>query len=330
MTGMSRKRILVIALGGTIAMTRHASGGIAPSLFAEDLVAAVPGLDDRVDIEVASPFQLPGASLTLQHLKEVAELVAARARSGLDGAVIVQGTDTIEESAFVLDCLLAPGVPVVVTGAMRGPESPGADGPANLMAAVAVAASGSARDLGTLVVLNDEVHAARHVRKGHTSLPSAFTSAPYGPIGHVVEGRFLLGMRPVRPGIAPFVLSLDPVPVALMQLGLGDEGRMISSLPDLGYGGAVVAAMGAGHVPLACVDRLSALARIMPTVLSTRVSSGPVFAQTYGFPGSERDLLGRGLIHGGALGPTKARLILQLALAAGYPRHDISLLFARL
>ncbi|WP_114965682.1 asparaginase [Alkalilacustris brevis] len=309
-------RVAVLALGGTIAMTRDASGGIAPSLSGADLVAAVPGLGEVADVTVASPFQMPGASLGITHLIRVAAEIEAALAAGAAGAVVVQGTDTIEETAFVLDCLLQVGAPVVVTGAMRGAQAAGADGPANLLASVSVAASG-ARDTGVLVVLGDEVHAARFVRKGHTGRPHAFTSAPFGPVGHVVEGRFQQQLRlPARP---VFSLPPDavPPPVALVQIGLGDDGRMLPALPDLGYRGAVIAAMGAGHVPQPVAGPLEALAAQMPVVLSTRVAEGPVFERTYGFEGSEIDLLRRGLVHGGGLGALKARLLLQLALADG-------------
>lgn len=315
---MSPPRVLVLALGGTIAMTGGAAGGIAPSLTASDLLAAVPGLEAVARVEARSPLRLPGASLTLGMLGQVARMLRAAAADGVQGAVVVQGTDTIEETAFVLDCLIGRALPVVVTGAMRGPEAPGADGPANLLAAVTVAAAPAARGLGTLVVLADTVHAAALVRKGHSLLPSAFTSAPFGPLGHVVEGTLRLGLVPARAEAPGLPLPQDPAPpVALLQVGLGEDGRTLPGLPALGYRGAVLAAMGAGHVPEPMVAPLEALARHMPVVLCSRVAEGPVLAQTYGFAGSERDLRRRGLIGGGALGPLKARLLLQLALAAG-------------
>lgn len=319
--------VAVFTLGGTIAMTRDAGGGITPSLSAEALLATAPGLAAVARIVAASVLQMPGASLTLADLATVARRVEQAFAEGVDGAVVVQGTDTIEETAFVLDCLLASERPVVVTGAMRGPEAAGADGPANLLAAVTVAASG-ARDPGVMVVLGDTVHAARHVRKGHTGLPEAFTSAPHGPLGHVVEGRFLMGGGPPPRVRTPFVEAPAPA-VALVTVGLGDDGRLVPALADLGFAGAVIAAMGAGHVPRTMAEPLGALARRIPVVLSSRVAGGPVFSRTYGFPGSETDLLARGLIHGGALGALKARLLLQLGLAAGMAPPEIAALFDR-
>lgn len=321
--------VAVFTLGGTIAMTHAPGGGILPSLSAEALLASVPGLADVARIEAVSLLQIPGASLTLADLAMVAGRVTAALAAGADGAVIVQGTDTIEETAFVLDCLLEAGRPVVVTGAMRGPEAAGADGPANLLAAVTVAASG-ARDTGVVAVLGDTVHAARHVRKVHTGLPAAFVSDPFGPLGHLIEGRF----RQAFPAPPRLHLSLPagatPPPVALLTVGLGEDGRLLQQLAEAGFRGAVLAAMGAGHVPQSLADPLQALARQMPVVLSTRVAGGPVFARTYGFAGSESDLLGRGLIHGGALGALKARLLLQLALAGGAASPAaLAALFAR-
>ena len=324
---MAKPRILVVALGGTISMTPSAGGGITPKLTGADLVAAVPELEQVADVDPRSPFQLPGASLTLTQLAEVAALIDAECAKGAAGAVVVQGTDTIEETAFVMGCLVQADGPVVVTGAMRGPQMPGAEGPANLLAAVTVAAQGAA-GLGATVVLNDEVHAARFVRKGHTGLPSAFTSPPFGPIGHVIEGRFVQAMRPAPLRKQRVNAGADVPPVALIHIGLGDDGRLPGALPGLGYKGAVLVAMGAGHVPAAMVDPVAKLIETMPVVLTSRIDAGPVFANTYGFAGSEIDLLARGVIHGAALGPLKARLLLQLLLANGTARAEMPRAFA--
>lgn len=329
---MTRPRILVVALGGTIAMTPAATGGIAPTLTGADLVAAVPGLGELAEIDARTPFQLPSASLTLPQLARVAALIDAELTAGAQGAVVVQGTDSIEESAFLLACLVQSPRPVVVTGAMRGAQMAGADGPANILAAVTVAMQAPA-GMGALVVLNDEVHAARFVRKGHTGVTSAFTSAPYGPIGHVIEGEFTPALRPTPlkryAPRADLAAGVQVPPVALIQIGLGDDGRLLSVLPGLGYRGAVLAAMGAGHVPAAMVAPIEALVAQIPVILTSRVVEGPVFTHTYGYPGSERDLLARGVIGGAALGPLKARLLLQLLLAAETPPGDLPKIFAQ-
>ncbi|WP_288393182.1 asparaginase domain-containing protein [uncultured Herbaspirillum sp.] len=165
--------LFLLATGGTITMVAQPGGGIAPALRPEQLVQAVPGLAGQADFSIHAYASLPGASLTLGQLCEMATILNARLAGDIAGAIVVQGTDTIEETAFVLDLLVKSHKPVVVTGAMRGPQAAGADGPANLLAAAIVASSPAACQLGCLVVLNDEVHAARFVQKQHTVLPSA-------------------------------------------------------------------------------------------------------------------------------------------------------------
>lgn len=313
---MNRPRILVLSLGGTITMVPTAAGGIVPTLGAAELVAAVPALSEVAAIEAESPFRLPSPSLSPTHILEVARRIEAGFAAGCDGAVVIQGTDTIEESAFLLDLLVAGGKPVVVTGAMRGADAPGADGPANLLAAVRTAASAEAQGLGTLVVLNYDIHAARFVQKSHTALPSAFASPLAGPIGAVVEGRARLYTRVARLPCWPAAEATLP-PVALLRWGMGEDGRMLPALPGLGYAGAVVEGMGAGHVPADAAPALGALAARMPIVLATRCMTGPVFTETYGYAGGEIDLLRRGLVPGGMLSGLKARLLLALALRDG-------------
>jgi L-asparaginase len=312
-----RPKLLLVSLGGTITMTASAGPGIVPTLTGADLIAAVPALAEVADIEAMSPFRLPGPSLTLAHLGEVARLLNQRLAGDIAGAIVVQGTDTIEETAFVLDLLVGGDKPVVVTGAMRGPEAPGADGPANLLASAIVASSAATRGLGALVVLNDTIHAARFVQKASTFLPSTFASFAGGPLGHVIEGDARIDVRVARQPVIEGGSEGGDQPVALLTAALGDDGRGLSGLPGLGYRGLVVEAMGVGHVPAAMVPALADLTQVFPVILSSRVASGPVFGRTYGFPGSETDLLARGLIPGGALGGLKARLLLSLLLGVG-------------
>ena len=224
---LMKPRVLLITLGGTITMTRSAAGGIAPTLTAVDLVHAVAGIEKIAEIDTVSPLTIPGASLSIDDVLRVATLADQRLASDVNGVVVIQGTDTIEETAFLLDLVIQSDRPVVVTGAMRGPQAPGADGPANVLAATIVAAHPASGGLGTLVVLNDEIHLARFVQKSHTALPSAFTSPFGGTLGIVVEGRPLIPSRPVgRPAPISTVTPSD-VPVALVKICLGDDGRVL-------------------------------------------------------------------------------------------------------
>jgi L-asparaginase len=317
----------MLSLGGTITMVPSAGGGIAPKLGAAELVASVPELASVARIESESAARLPSPSLTPAILVDVARRIEAAFANGVDAAVVIQGTDTIEESAFLLDVLVGGDRPVVMTGAMRGADAPGADGPANLLAAARLAASDTARGLGTLVVLNYDIHAARFVQKTHTTLPSAFASPLVGPIGAVAEGRPRIHARVDRLPVLP-AADGPPAPVALVTWAMGDDGRVLQALPGLGYRGAVIAGMGAGHVPAEAAEAVGALAAHMPVVLASRSAAGPVFTGTYGYPGGEIDLIARGAIPAGMLGALKARLLLGLALRGGGARDAAVRVFA--
>lgn len=325
---MTRPVVHIIVLGGTITMAPQATAGIAPSVSGAELVAAVPALADVAEIHVTTPFLVPGASLSFAQMRQIDELTHQALSAGAQGVVVVQGTDTIDETAFLLDLTHRHAGPVVVTGAMRGAAAVSADGSGNLLAAVTVAASPVARDLGALVVLNDEVHAARFVAKLHKALTSSFGSPGLGPLGHVIEGEARIALRPARLDVGLRRAMPEAAQVAIVSTGLGGDDRMISAIPGLGYQGLVIEAMGAGHLPANLVAASERVAQSMPVVLASRVPGGPIFAKTYGFPGSEIDLLGRGLISAGALSAHKARLLLALLLGDGRATSDIATAFA--
>ncbi|MCW2598911.1 MAG: asparaginase [Frankiales bacterium] len=312
--------VTVFSLGGTIASTNAPGsdgGGVTPRLGARELVAAVPQLQETAELETVAFRQAASGDLTLEDMAALAKEIAHRFDQGTTGVVVTQGTDTIEETSFALDLLVSGDRPVVVTGAMRNPTLAGADGPANLLAAVQVAAAAGARGLGTVVAVNDEIHAARFVRKTHTSSPATFRSVTAGPLGWIVEGRPRIALRP-----APLTkISLSDavaIPsVALLTISLGDDGRLVDQVEALGYAGLVVEAFGGGHVPAQVVPSLERLVQRMPVVLASRTGGGQMLQETYGFPGSERDLLSRGLVSAGFLDGLKARVLLSLLLASG-------------
>jgi L-asparaginase len=338
------RRVAVLGLGGTISMTADGSttadgpGGVRPTLSVDELVSSVPGLaDTAVGLHVRDVSRVAGASVSFADLHRVRAAIDECLAAGVDGVVVTQGTDTIEESAYVLDLQHAGAAPVVVTGAMRNPTMAGTDGPANLLAAVQVAASPACRDLGVLVVFADEIHAAARVRKSHTTSGHTFRSANGGPIGYVVEGQpRLVNLPAVRSARALSTLlpadrrgsGRDPE-VAVLTVVLGDTGVLLDGIPDR-VDGLVLAALGAGHVPEGLLDRLDALVGRMPVVLASRTGGGSILERTYGFPGSEVDLLGRGLISAGYLDALKARLLLRHLLAAGTGTEDIRAVFAAL
>jgi L-asparaginase len=313
--GQVRPRVVVMSLGGTIAMTGEPGSGVAPRLDGPALVRSVPGLGVVADVEARSFRQLPGASLRLDDLYALAEEVEETLDGGAAGVVITQGTDTIEETAYCLDLLLDRPEPVVVTGAMRNPTLAGADGPANLLASVVVASSGEALG-GVVVVLEDQVHSARLASKQHSVSPGAFGSPGAGSLGLVAENRLLLHARPVpKPFAVDRVVRNPTVSVPIITVGLDDDGRALAATE--GADAVVLEALGVGHVPQWLVPEVAKVAARVPVVMTSRTRSGPVLHATYGFPGSEQDLRRNGVLGAGSLGAMKARILLMVLLRSG-------------
>lgn len=318
--------VALLALGGTIA-TADAEDGMQPRLTADQLTRALGDAGGFARITASSLRQAPSSDLTFADLAEVAHRARDAIEQGADGVVVTQGTDTLEESAFVLDLLLDLPRPVVMTGAMRNPALPGADGAANLLAALRVAASPAAAGLGVLAVMNDEVHAARFVRKGHTHKPSAFASPAAGPLGWVVEDRVRIVTRPAQP--SPTIAWREaPPPVPVVTLGLSTGPEVLDGFMERLPAGLIVETLGAGHAPSAMVERLGAIAAKRPVVLASRIGVGELYRATYGYDGSEIDLLRRGCLTAGWLDPAKARILLALLLADGADRARVAQVFA--
>lgn len=204
----------VIVLGGTITMMEGERPDLLPRLSDGSLTAVLPDLEGTCELRPTTFRTQPTPHLTFNDIVELAALVRQEIRSGARGVVVVQGTDTLEEKAFALDLPIAEDALVVVTGSMREPEHPGVGGRANLLAAVRVAADASARGVGTLVVLEDEIYAARFVRKGHTTRVGAFVSLP-GPVGSVHGRRGIVTAGCLDGSKARVLLTL------LLRAGLG-------------------------------------------------------------------------------------------------------------
>jgi L-asparaginase len=289
---MSKPRIQILALGGTIATRPDVSGAMQMGLGAADLVAAVPNLGEVADIAAETVSKVGSHSLSFDQVHALAAKI--RASDG-DGVVVTQGTDTLEETSFLLDLLLDLGKPVIVTGAMRNPALTSPDGPGNLLAAVRVAANpwvrSHARELGVVVVMLDEVFAAADVVKGHPTRIDAFVSPQTGPLAALVEGRLVAMSLPVRDAIESARNLIGhpngpAQPVALLWTGLDDSGALMQAIVEgkghLGFRGVVVAAMGGGHLPEHAVEVARRLAGTLPTVVSPRAGGGPMLRHTYG------------------------------------------------
>ncbi len=343
---MSKPRIKVVALGGTIAMGK-AAVGVTPQLGAQDLVDAVPELGELAALRAETLMKVGSHDLQFDQILELAAHIAKLAASNaVDGIVVTQGTDTIEETAFLLDCVLTVPIPIVVIGAMRNPLQTSPDGAGNLLSAVRIAADAAVRQdsesLGVMVAMLDSIHAAIEATKADSTKIDAFASRTAGPIGTIVEDRVRLWTAPRREwkSIIDDLLKADPaaiqaadgVEIAFLGMALDEKGGLVQAMlkdPDsLGYKGALLATMGGGHVPNPLAEPLGELANRMPVVSAGRAGSGPLLAKTYGVVGAEIDLAERGVISAGRLHPLKARVLLALLMRAGVDQSGIRKAFA--
>jgi L-asparaginase len=316
--------VVVVTTGGTIAMQHDAAaGGAIPTLGAGALTAALPpGLPALRAEELVN---LPSSHFTLETLCAIRERVAALvAESGVDGVVLTHGTDTLEETAYLLDLTVPGEKPIVLTGAMRAASDVGYEGLANLQAAVRVAAAPQARGLGAVVVLNDEIHAARYVTKTHTLNPATFQSSGWGPVGRVEGDAVIVVRRPERQ-VLPW-RGLEPK-VGLLKLAVGLEADPLEDALARGVRGVVLEALGGGRVPPWWLPALEqARRRGVAVVIASRCPAGRVW-DGYGYPGAYHTLMDMGCLFAEGLNGQKARIKLMVVLAAAQTANDITRLW---
>ncbi|HWZ59174.1 MAG TPA: asparaginase [Gemmatimonadaceae bacterium] len=320
--------IPLVFTGGTISMrTDPASGGAVPTLSGQAILASAPGVATIADVIVEEWATMPGAHLTVPQLwalrSRLAELVA---RDDVDGVVVAQGTDTIEESAYLTHRSLGTDKPIVFTGAMRTSEDDSWDGPANLTDAVRAAASPAMRGAGVLVAFNGRVYTAADVTKVETFHVDAFDSPGLGPIATMDAGCVVVRRR-VAANRPPIIPANGPgSPVDIIYASAGADDRLLDTARATARG-VVVAAFGRGNLPFAMYEGVRrCLGDGLPVVITSRVQRGRV-GPTYGFPGGGRSLADAGAILAGALRPQQARIDLMLALGAGLSGERLAAVF---
>ncbi|HET8643850.1 MAG TPA: asparaginase, partial [Vicinamibacteria bacterium] len=310
---MTRKNVLLLFTGGTISMRIDpGTGGAVPALSGQEIVSSVPGIEAEAALKLEDYARLPGPHVTPEWMWTLKEYVERRlADPGLDGIVVTHGTDTLEETAYLLDLTLRSSKPVVFCGAMRTVSEPGWDGPANLLAAVRVAAHPASPGRGVLVALGEYVHAAADVTKWHTQSLAAFRS-PHGALGAAERDSIAYYQPPYR---GPVLDATELVPqVDLHTMAAGLDGTLVAASVARGAQGLVVEGTGAGNVPPTVVPALrAALLAGLAVVTVSRCPEGRVFP-AYGYEGGGRMLRDMGVILGGDLPGPKARIKLMVAL----------------
>lgn len=319
------KHLLVIHTGGTISMSQDQSNKVVtndinPISMHQDVI------NQYAQIDELNPFNVPSPHMTIQHVKQLKDIILeAVTNKYYDGFVITHGTDTLEETAFLLDLILGIEQPVVITGAMRSSNEIGSDGLYNYISAIRVASDEKARHKGVMVVFNDEIHTARNVTKTHTSNTNTFQSPNHGPLGVLTKDRVQFHHMPYRQQALENVN--DKLNVPLVKANMGMPGDIFSFYSREGIDGMVIEALGQGNIPPSALEGIQQLVSLnIPIVLVSRSFNG-IVSPTYAYDGGGYQLAQQGFIFSNGLNGPKARLKLLVALSNNLDKAEIKSYF---
>ncbi|EVW15251.1 asparaginase [Staphylococcus aureus] len=319
------KHLLVIHTGGTISMSQDQSNKVVtndinPISMHQDVI------NQYAQIDELNPFNVPSPHMTIQHVKQLKDIILeAVTNKYYDGFVITHGTDTLEETAFLLDLILGIEQPVVITGAMRSSNEISSDGLYNYISAIRVASDEKARHKGVMVVFNDEIHTARNVTKTHTSNTNTFQSPNHGPLGVLTKDRVQFHHMPYRQQALENVN--DKLNVPLVKAYMGMPGDIFSFYSREGIDGMVIEALGQGNIPPSALEGIQQLVSLnIPIVLVSRSFNG-IVSPTYAYDGGGYQLAQQGFIFSNGLNGPKARLKLLVALSNNLDKAEIKSYF---
>ncbi|HDK9231989.1 TPA: asparaginase [Staphylococcus aureus] len=319
------KHLLVIHTGGTISMSQDQSNKVVtndinPISMHQDVI------NQYAQIDELNPFNVPSPHMTIQHVKQLKDIILeAVTNKYYDGFVITHGTDTLEETPFLLDLILGIEQPVVITGAMRSSNEIGSDGLYNYISAIRVASDEKARHKGVMVVFNDEIHTARNVTKTHTSNTNTFQSPNHGPLGVLTKDRVQFHHMPYRQQALENVN--DKLNVPLVKAYMGMPGDIFSFYSREGIDGMVIEALGQGNIPPSALEGIQQLVSLnIPIVLVSRSFNG-IVSPTYAYDGGGYQLAQQGFIFSNGLNGPKARLKLLVALSNNLDKAEIKSYF---
>ena len=321
------KKILVITTGGTIAMKHDPIRDVfMPAKSGKELLNSVPGIEKFAQLKLVEFSNIDSSEMTPKMMFHLTQTINQHL-DDVDGIVVTHGTDTLEETAYMIDLLVDSEKPIVLTAAMRSFDEIGTDVATNLLAAVKAASSDSCRNLGTLVVMNDEIHAAREVIKTYTSNLATLESPGYGALGiidldHVIIFRKSL----IRETIAAQKIEAE---VGLFKMSAGNDGSSIIYALKNNIRGFVVEGLGRGNLPTQAAEQvLGAIKKGIPVVLTSRCFKGRVVG-VYGGTGGGKKLHDAGIIYGGDLSGQKARIKLMCALGKTSSMQEIKMMFEK-
>jgi L-asparaginase len=318
-SGKFMKKILVLHTGGTISMQADQNGAVESSPINPMTQVTSP----LVNIEVVSVdfLNLPSPHIQIDHMMMIYKKIREEA-SHFDGFVITHGTDTLEETAYFLDTMSIPQMPIVMTGAMRSSNELGSDGIYNYRTALRVAADEKSADKGVLVVMNDEIHAAKYVTKTHTTNVSTFQTPTHGPLGLVTK-REILFFKAADKRVRFDLQAINGV-VPIIKSYADMDTILLDALVEAPISGLVIEALGAGNLPPASISAIKKLInKQLPIVLVSRCFNG-IAEPVYAYDGGGIQLEELGVLFVKELNSQKARIKLLIAVNAGLNGQDLA------
>lgn len=313
---MKSQKVAIIFTGGTISMKIDQEMNAAiPALNSDELISMVKNIEKIAKIESINYANVPSPHISPDIMMELSQMIKDLvAREDIVGVILTHGTDTLEETAYLLDLNIKTEKPIVVVGAMRNSSELGYDGSSNLSAAICTAVSDESKGRGVLVVMNNMVNSASEVTKTNTLTLDTFKSPEFGPLG-IVDNDEVIFYRDIT---SDNFIETDRLEnkVALIKAVAGMDSDVINYYIENGYKGIVIEAMGRGNLPPSMVDGIKKAINLnIPVVMVSRCPTGRVL-DTYGYEGGGKHLKELGVIFGKNLPGQKARIQLMLLLGA--------------
>ncbi|HEM3687964.1 TPA: asparaginase [Streptococcus suis] len=313
------KKILVLHTGGTISMQADQNGAVESSPI--NPMTQVTSPLENIEVVSVDFLNLPSPHIQIDHMMMIYKKIREEA-SHFDGFVITHGTDTLEETAYFLDTMSIPQMPIVMTGAMRSSNELGSDGIYNYRTALRVAADEKSADKGVLVVMNDEIHAAKYVTKTHTTNVSTFQTPTHGPLGLVTK-REILFFKAADKRVRFDLQAINGV-VPIIKSYADMDTILLDALVEGPISGLVIEALGAGNLPPASISAIKKLInKQLPIVLVSRCFNG-IAEPVYAYDGGGIQLEELGVLFVKALNSQKARIKLLIAVNAGLNGQDLA------
>jgi L-asparaginase len=325
---MGKKNILIVFTGGTFSMKiDDKTGGAIPHFHGEELVEMIPEVNDLANVSIYNFGNYPGPHMTPELMLELSKVVQENIiKDNVDGIIVTHGTDTLEETAYLIDLSVRTDKPIVVIGAMKTSSEEDWDGPKNLLDAIHICNNPNSSKMGVLVCLNGEINAASEVTKTHTEDVETFHSLDFGALGFVNKERVWFNRIPKKlEGIETKNIKSN---VDIIKVYAGIKDKLFRLTADSNIDGLVVEALGVGNVPPLAFEGIKyVLSKNIPVVLVSRCPAGETL-DTYSYSGAGKWLKESGVIFSDYLNGQKARIKLMLALGAGYHKIKIEEIFS--